>query len=68
MDLKFKKKLFKELIKNTYKENKLIKDILAILRKQESYKICHWPKQIKKLLCYNKSEYLIINGLIYYRN
>jgi poly(3-hydroxyalkanoate) synthetase len=32
-DLKPKKKLFKELIKNAYKKNKLIKDILAILYK-----------------------------------
>ena len=32
MDLKFKKNPFKELIKNAYKKNKLIKNILAILR------------------------------------
>ena len=38
MDLKFKKKPFKELIKNAYKENKLIKNLLAILCKQEGYK------------------------------
>jgi len=39
MDLKRKKKPFKEFIKNAYKKNKLIKDILATLCKQESYKI-----------------------------
>jgi poly(3-hydroxyalkanoate) synthetase len=33
MDLKPKKKPFEEFIKNTYKENKLVKDILAILYK-----------------------------------
>jgi poly(3-hydroxyalkanoate) synthetase len=33
MDLKPKKKPFKEFIKNTYKENKLARDILAILYK-----------------------------------
>jgi len=31
MDLKLKKKPFRMLIKNAYKENKLIKDILAML-------------------------------------
>jgi hypothetical protein len=41
MDPKPKKKTLKELIKNAYKENKLIKDILAILRKQEGYKVHH---------------------------
>ena len=41
MDLKPKKKTLKELIKNAYKENKFIKDILAILRKQEGYKVYH---------------------------
>ena len=38
MNLKLKKNPFKEFIKNAYKENKLIKDILAILYKQKSYK------------------------------
>jgi len=33
MNLKPKKKPFKEFIKNAYKENELIKDILAALRK-----------------------------------
>jgi poly(3-hydroxyalkanoate) synthetase len=33
MNLKFKKKPLKELIKNIYKENKLLKNILAILYK-----------------------------------
>jgi poly(3-hydroxyalkanoate) synthetase len=33
MDLKLEKKTLKELIKNTYKENKLTKDILVILYK-----------------------------------
>jgi poly(3-hydroxyalkanoate) synthetase len=33
MDLEPEKKLFKELIKNAYKENKLIKDMLAVLYK-----------------------------------
>jgi len=42
--------------------------MLAILRKQEGRKVCYWPKQIRKLLRYNKSKYLIVNGLIYYRN
>ena len=32
MDLELEKKLFKELIKNTYKKNKLTRDILAVLR------------------------------------
>jgi len=31
MDLKPKKKNLKELIKNAYKENKLVRDILAAL-------------------------------------
>jgi hypothetical protein len=39
MDLKPEKKPLKELIKNVYKENKLIKDILAALCKQEGYKV-----------------------------
>ena len=68
MDLELKKKPLKELIKNAYKENKLARDILAALRKQEGRKVCRWPKQIRKLLHYNKSKYLIVNGLIYYRN
>jgi hypothetical protein len=68
MDLKPKKKPLKELIKNTYKENEFIRDILAMLYKQEGYKACCWPKQIRKLLHYNKSKYSIIDGLIYYRN
>ena len=68
MDLKPKKKALKELIKNAYKENELIKDILAALHKQEGCKVYYWPKQIRKLLYYNKSEYLIINSLIYYKN
>jgi len=68
MDLEPKKKPFKELIKNAYKENKLARDILATLREQEGRKACRWPKQIRKLLRYNKSECSIINGLIYYRN
>jgi hypothetical protein len=68
MDPEPKKKPLKELIKNAYKENKLARDILAALRKQEGYKARRWPKQIRKLLRYNKSKYLIINGLIYYRN
>jgi hypothetical protein len=41
---------------------------LAILYKQEGYKVCCWPKQIRKLLRYNKSKCSIIDGLIYYRN
>jgi len=43
-------------------------DILTILREWEGYKIRCWFKQIKKLLHYDKSEYSIIDGLIYYRN
>jgi hypothetical protein len=39
MDLKPEKKPLKELIKNAYKENKLVRDILAILYKQESCKV-----------------------------
>src|SRR6266702_4182960 len=65
--LKPKKRSFKKLIKNTYKKNKLIKDILAVLCKQDSPKARHWPKQIKKLLHYDKSKYSIINSLIYYK-
>jgi len=68
MDPKPKKKTLKELIKNAYKENELTRNILAVLRKQKDYKACYWPKQIRKLLRYNKSKYLIINSLIYYRN
>jgi hypothetical protein len=68
MDLKPKKKTLKKLIKNAYKKNKFIKNILAILYKQEGYKVYYWLKQIRKLLYYNKSKYLIIDGLIYYRN
>ena len=43
MDLEPKKTL-KELIKNAYKENKFIRDILATLYKQEGYKVHYWPK------------------------
>ena len=68
MDPEPKQKPLKELIKNTYKENKLTKDILAALREQEGRKARRWPKQIRKLLRYNKSECLIVDGLIYYRN
>jgi hypothetical protein len=68
MDPKPEKKPLKELIKNTYKENELIRDILAALYKWEGYKARHWPKQIRKLLHYNKSKCSIVNGLIYYRN
>ena len=68
IDLKSKKKPLKELIKNAYKENKLIRDILAVLYKQEGCKVYYQPKQIRKLLYYNKSKYSIIDGLIYYRN
>ena len=39
MDLKLKKKTPEELIKNAYKKNKLAKDILAILYKQEGCKV-----------------------------
>ena len=39
IDLKPKKKPFKELIKNAYKENKLARDILAILYKQKGCKV-----------------------------
>ena len=39
MDLKPKKKPFKKLIKNAYKENKLAKNILAVLRKQKGCKV-----------------------------
>jgi hypothetical protein len=68
MDLEPKKKPLKELIKNAYKKNKFIKNILAALYEWEGCKVYHWPKQIRKLLHYNKSKYSIINGLIYYRN
>ena len=50
---------------NAYKENKLVRDILAILYKQKGCKVYYWLKQIRKLLHYIKSRYLIINGLIY---
>jgi hypothetical protein len=39
MDLKLEEKPLKELIKNAYKENKFTKDILAVLHKQEGYKV-----------------------------
>ena len=68
MDLKPKKKPLKELIKNAYKENKLARDILAILRKQEGCKVYYQPKQIRKLFYCDKSKCLIVNGLIYYKN
>ena len=68
MDLEPKKTPLKELIKNAYKENKLVRDILAMLCKREGRKVYYWPKQIRKLLYYNKSKYSIINGLIYYKN
>ena len=38
IDLEPKKKPLKELIKNTYKENELARDILAMLYKREGYK------------------------------
>ena len=41
IDLKSEKKPLKKLIKNAYKENKLIRDILAILYKQKGYKVCY---------------------------
>ena len=68
MYLELKKKSLKKLIKNAYKENKLAKNILAVLYKQDGPKARCWPKQIRKLFCCDKSEYLIVNGLIYYRN
>ena len=68
MDLEPKKKPLKELIKNAYKENELARDILAILYKQKSCKARRQPKQIRKLLCCNKSKYLIVDSLIYYKN
>ena len=39
MDPEPEKKPLKELIKNIYKENELIRDILAVLYKQEGHKI-----------------------------
>ena len=39
IDLKPKKKTLKELIKNSYKENNFTKNILAVLYKQEGYKV-----------------------------
>ena len=44
MDPEPKKKPLKELIKSAYKENELIKDILAVLHKREGYKIYYQPK------------------------
>ena len=41
MDLEPEKKPLKELIKNAYKENKLAKNILAVLYKQEGCKARH---------------------------
>jgi regulator of extracellular matrix RemA (YlzA/DUF370 family) len=41
MDLKPEKKPLKKLIKNAYKENKLIKNILAALYKWEGCKARH---------------------------
>src|SRR5271170_1373514 len=61
-------KHLKELIKNTYKENELARNILAALRERDGPKARRWPKQIRKLLRCDKSECSIINGLIYYRN
>ena len=39
IDLKPKKKPLKKLIKNTYKENKFARDMLAILYKWEGCKV-----------------------------
>jgi hypothetical protein len=39
MDLEPEKKPLKEFIKNAYKENELVRDILAILHKQEGCKV-----------------------------
>ena len=39
IDLKPKKKPLKELIKNAYKENKLARDMLAVLYKWEGCKV-----------------------------
>ena len=39
IDLKPEKKPLKELIKNAYKENKLIRDILTALYKRKGYKV-----------------------------
>ena len=39
MDLKPEKKPLEELIKNAYKENELIRDILAALYKREGHKV-----------------------------
>ena len=44
MDLEPEKKPLKELIKNTYKENKLVRDILAVLYKWEGRKARRWSK------------------------
>ena len=44
MDLKPKKKPFKEFIKNAYKKNELAKNILAVLYKWEGYKAHYQPK------------------------
>jgi hypothetical protein len=44
MDLEPEKKPLKELIKNAYKENEFIKDILAVLYKWEGCKAYYWPK------------------------
>ena len=41
IDLKPEKKTLKKLIKNAYKENKLTKNILAVLYKQEGCKARH---------------------------
>ena len=68
IDLKPEKKPLKKLIKNAYKKNKLTRDMLAILYKQEGCKVYYQLKQIRKLLHCNKSKYLIIDSLIYYKN
>ena len=39
MDLKPKKKPLKKLIKNAYKENELVRDILTALYKREGCKV-----------------------------
>ena len=44
MDPEPKKKPLKKFIKNAYKENELIKDILAALYKQEGCKAYYQPK------------------------
>ena len=63
LDPKIAKKSLDKLIWLGYQENKQARDMAAALHNWKAY---HWPKKIKKLLCYNKSECSIVDRQIYF--